>query len=366
MDSPTNILVIKSSSLGDIVHALPAVSALRHRWPHARITWLIKESLADVLDGNPDLDEIWPVNFSCQFWPAILHKLWNGTFDVVVDFQGLFRSGFLAWVSGAPRRIGFAKAREGAPLFYTEKVDLPALNGVPWRLGPMHAVDRNFALVRHLGADPLRGNWHLPQHPEDQTIIEQLLRKAGVRKSDSLIAIAPWSRAAWKCWPLEHFVELCRRLTMKKAIRPVLVGSRQDKEGARAFKNLHGVGLMDCVGQVSLRQLPVLLRHMEALVGNDSAPLHIAAGVGIPVVGLYGPTHYKATGPYPVDRQIILHSALPCAPCGCRTCSQPIQQECLRVIGVQEVFEKLCSVLSSSSVRTISDGSFTNDQMESP
>jgi len=349
--------VIKSSSLGDIIHALPAVSALRKHWPHARITWMVKQHMAAILDDNPDLDEVWPVDFSLRFWPVLLRTLRAGSYDLVVDFQGLFRSGLLSWMSGASKRVGFIRAREGAPIFYTDQVDLPDMAGVSWRLGPLHAVDRNLALVRHLGADPTQWSWHFPHAAEDQARIGSFLQAAGVTEQDCLVAIAPWSRAPLKCWPPDRFLELIRHLICEKRVRPVLIGGSQERRFASPFREFESEGLLDCVGKVSLRQLPVLLRHVKAFVGNDSAPLHLAAGLGIPVVGLYGPTHPRATGPYPLDRHVVLQTPLRCTPCGEQTCREPIYQECLQSIREQEVYEKLCSVLTDSSAVQKTGGS---------
>ncbi|MGD9849871.1 MAG: glycosyltransferase family 9 protein [Nitrospirales bacterium] len=351
MSSPRNVLVLKSSSLGDIIHTLPAISAFRKQWPGARITWLVKHSWAGILEGNPDIDSIWPVDFSFRSWPALIRRLRQGGYDLVLDFQGLFRSGLMSWLSGAPRRIGFAGAREGAPLFYTDHIDLVELKGAPWRLGEMHAVDRNLAIIRYLGADSSRYTWYFPDEPADQVVVRKLLQDAEVDEQDYLVALAPWSRAALKCWPLDRFVELSRLLITEGKIRPVLIGGSQDIGRASVFRDLEGQGLLNCVGKVSLRQLPVLLRQVRALIGNDSAPLHLAAGLGIPVVGLYGPTQPKATGPYPLDGHITVQSALPCIPCGQQTCRQPRYQECLQTIGVMEVFKRLCCELPSFPIQ---------------
>lgn len=348
MHVPRNVLVMKSSSLGDIIHTLPAVSAFRKRWPDARITWLVKKSWAPILEGNPDIDTIWPVDFSLRYWPALIRELRQGGYDLVLDFQGLFRSGLMSWLSRAPLRVGFSRAREGAPMFYTDPVALEGLESVPWRLGEMHAVDRNLTLVRYLGAASSELPYHFPDVPSDQTMIQELLQRAQVGEQDYLIGIAPWSRATLKCWPLDRFVELCRLLITEGNIRPVLIGGCQDSKYVGPFRDLEGRGLLNCVGRISLRQLPVLLRKVRALVGNDSAPLHLAAGLGIPVVGLYGPTQPKATGPYPLGSHVILQSALSCTPCGQRICRQPHHQECLRSIEVREVYKKILSALPSS------------------
>lgn len=343
------MLVLKSSSLGDIIHTLPAVSAFRKRWPDARITWLVKKSWAAILEGNPDIDAIWPVDFSFRSWPALFRQLRQGGYDLVLDFQGLFRSGLMSWLSGAPRRVGFSRAREGAPMFYTDPVGIAGLDAaVPWRLGEMHAVDRNLALVRYLEADASSATCYFPDLPSDRTVIQKLLQGAHMDQQDYLVGIAPWSRAQLKCWPLDRFVELCRLMITEGKIRPVLIGGGQDSHRTGPFRNLEERGLLNCVGKVSLRQLPVLLRQVGALVGNDSAPLHLAAGLGIPVVGLYGPTQPKVTGPYPLAGHVILQAALPCTPCGQKACRHPQYQECLQSIEVMEVYQKIVSTLSSS------------------
>lgn len=151
--TPERILVIKMSSLGDIVHALPAVAALRQRFPQSRLTWLVKSIWAPILEGNPDVDEIMPLKDSWKRWPEIIHMLRNGRFDLVVDFQGLFRSGIFAAITGASTRVGFARAREGATWFYTHEVPLPGDKSCPWRLLDMHAVERNLAITEFLGAE---------------------------------------------------------------------------------------------------------------------------------------------------------------------------------------------------------------------
>src|SRR5262245_49228161 len=119
------ILLIKPSSLGDIVHALPTLSALRQRFPHARITWLVKQEWSAILDGHPDLTDIIAADFRWSNWLRLVTQLRRARYDVVLDLQGLFRSGWLTWLSGASTRVGFAAGREGSPWCYTDAVHLP-------------------------------------------------------------------------------------------------------------------------------------------------------------------------------------------------------------------------------------------------
>ena len=208
---PQRILVIKLSSLGDIVHTLPAVAALRKRFPSAHVSWLIKSQWSSILDGNPDVDEVWSVDVSWSNWLRVISELRQRHYDLVLDFQGLFRTGLLGMLSGAMRRVGFAQAREGAPWMYTHRVTLPGDNESSWRLLPMHAVDRNLSIAQFLGADVSCSIFHLPQWDEDEEYIHGLLLKSGVEEHTQLFALAPWSRSALKSWPLRQFVQLAGR-----------------------------------------------------------------------------------------------------------------------------------------------------------
>src|SRR5262249_19002049 len=147
--SPRRIALIKPSALGDIVHALPVLSALRSRFPAAHISWIVNRSYASLLDGHPDLDAVVAFdrhaarrNALAGAWEftRFLRELWRQRFDLVLDLQGLLRTGVMALATGAPRRVGLAKAREGARWFYTDVVPAPDLNA-------MHAVDRYWQMA---------------------------------------------------------------------------------------------------------------------------------------------------------------------------------------------------------------------------
>jgi lipopolysaccharide heptosyltransferase II len=343
--TPQRILVIKLSSLGDIVHALPAVSALRQRFPHARLSWLVKEVWAPILEGNPDIDDVLSVDVSWNHWPEVIRTLRSGLFDLVVDFQGLFRSGLFGAITGARTRVGFARAREGATWFYTHHVPLPEEEPRPWRLMDIHAVERNLAITRFLGGDTSSTVVHLPQLSEDRLAIDALLESAQVKGDEYLIALAPWTRSVLKSWPLGRFVDLATELTRRPNIRVVLLGGALDIPSAEKFTILSSQGLINLVGKLSLRQLPVLLRRMQLLIGNDSAPLHLAAGVGTPVLAIFGPTHPRATGPYPLEKHEVLRTDLPCSPCGSRRCRNSNYLECLTSISVAHLLQKVDMVV---------------------
>jgi len=345
--SPHRILVIKLSSLGDIVHTLPAVAALRERFPLAHICWLVKSQWASILEGNPDVNEVLSVDVSWQKWPKLVQGLRRRSYDLVVDFQGLFRTGLLGMFSGAKIRVGFAQAREGAPWMYTHRVSLPGDQESSWRLLEVHAIDRNLAIARYFGADISRPTFHFSRLPEDSPSIDDVLQNAQVEGHQDLIALAPWSRSALKSWPLSRFVQLAEKLVGISRLRVVVLGGPGNSKSAAEFRRLESQGLINLVGKLTLPQLPDVLRRMKLVVGNDSSLVHLAAGVGTSVLAIYGPTQPKATGPYPLAQHTVRRTELSCSPCGQRTCRNPQYLECLKSISVCSILESIHEIMAS-------------------
>ena len=345
--SPQRILIIKLSSLGDIVHTLPAVAALRKRFSSSHVSWLVKSQWASILEGNSDVDELLSIDACWRTWARLIRDLRQRQFDLVLDFQGLFRTGFLGLLSGATMRVGFARAREGASWMYTHRVSLPGEHESSWRLLAMHAVDRNLAIAGFLGADISQPIFHLPGLAEDEQFIRGLLQGADVEDNTQLIALAPWSRSALKTWPLSRFVELAEKLMGSPTVRVVVLGGPSEFASANEFRRLQSQGLINLVGKLSLRQLPVLLRRMNLVIGNDSSLIHLAAGVETSVLAIFGPTEPQATGPYPFTGHSIRRTKLPCSPCGQQTCRNPIYLECLHTISVSSVLEAMREMMVS-------------------
>src|ERR1017187_5615396 len=210
------ILIIKPSSLGDVVHALPTVSLIRRKFPEAHITWLINDSFASLLQHCPIIDEVLPFErgrfrslWQLPRFTGFLTMLHGKRFDVVVDLQGLLRSGLMSWGTRAPRRIGLSDAREGARLFYNEIVDVPRA----------HAVDRCLGAARHLGCD--------------STPIEFPLGVSSQVKCEGLIGVNPSARWATKLWGSEKFAELIRRLPHERVVLTGSAGEREEKSRKR-------------------------------------------------------------------------------------------------------------------------------------
>src|SRR3989454_2055673 len=224
----SRILIIKPSSLGDIVHALPAAAALRRLYPAAALTWLVKPEWSEILEGNPGIDEIVILPTSARRWLQTVRLLRAKRFDLVVDLQGLLRSGLLAWLTGAPMRVGYTAAREGGWVFYTHRVPLPVATA-RWRLLDLHAVDRNLAVVASLGAEIRNPQFSIASFPSDQLAIETWLREAGVQPGDQLVAIAPVDRRGARSWPRGRFVWAAGAVRRGRGGRVVVFGGSPDR-----------------------------------------------------------------------------------------------------------------------------------------
>ena len=330
------ILFIKPSSLGDIVHALPTLSAMRRRFPQSHITWLVKQEWAEILDGHPDLTDLIAVEFGWRCWPKLVAQLRRARYDLVLDLQGLFRSGLLARLTGAPTRVGFAAGREGSPWWYSDRVRLPVPEVLPWRQIPMHAVDRNLVLAAHVGADISKPTFRFPDFAGETERMERKLHELGVGPGEPLIAVAPVDRNRLRSWPLERFSEAALRLVKMGAGKILLIGTSGQRDILRPFIENLPTGLVDLVGQTTVRELAVILRRVQLLLANDSAPLHIAAAMGTPVIGLFGPTNVVRARPFGEGHR-ALRVELPCSPCEKRVCVNRNQYECLTAISVEEV-----------------------------
>ena len=188
------ILLIKPSSLGDIVHAMPTLAVLRDRFPQAEVTWLVKRQWASLVEVIGGVDHVCAVEPGLRGWLGRVPDLRAAGFDLVVDLQGLFRSGAMAWLSGCGRRVGFANAREGSPLFYTQRVPVPA--------APMHAVDRYLSVAEALGAArPAEPRFDFIDRTEDRQAAEVILTQAGLAASSPWIAMNVSARWETKRWP---------------------------------------------------------------------------------------------------------------------------------------------------------------------
>lgn len=327
-----NILILKPSSLGDVIQALPVLRLLRLHFPKSEIYWWIDSRLAPLLENDPDLTGIFP--FQRKRWASPLH--WNEMlgsifemrrkkFDWVIDLQGLARSGAFAWLANGGLTVGVADSREGAPGFYDA--------AVPRLASETHAVDWYLAVVKSLGV-PIHNNFvWLPPRLEIQNAIQQ---KWAANQS-RWIVINPGARWLNKRWPVEYFAELVKSLAAQNGeFRFVILGGKEDRHLGERIAQAEPQRCLDLTNQTSLPEMIEWIRLSELIVTNDTGPMHVAAALGKPVVAMFGPTNPNRTGPHgQINRALRIH--LPCSPCLKASCAYEKPMECLRAITPQFV-----------------------------
>lgn len=288
-------LLIRLSSLGDVIHTLPAAAALRDAFPGARIDWVIDPRWARLLEGNPGLsDTILLDRRNVRSIAKAIAKLRSAKYTCAIDFQSLYKSAVLGTLSGAPRRIGFDRkyAREKlATIFYTERV-------APH--GP-HKVDDNLSLVESAGAKVTEARFPLAIFPQDDECAASELAARGIV---DFFVLNPGGGWLSKCWPAERYGELHRKLAERYGWRGVVTFGPGEEDLARCVVEAAGDPSPVSFG-LGLGPLMALLRRAKFVVSADSGPLHIAWALGTPVVGLYGPTDPARNGPYSKDDIVV-------------------------------------------------------------
>lgn len=344
------ILIVKPSSLGDIIHALPVLAELRRAFPHARISWLVAGPFVDLIKGHPQVDDIIPFDRKTfgrfgRSWSAstgfvrFLREMRSHRFDLVIDLQGLFRSGLITGATGAKYRVGFRNAREAAWVFYNCPVQIDRED--------IHAVDRNLALLAAVGIVPGPAEFDLALSDPDSADAETLLKKCGIGPNDPYFVFAPGARWETKLWPVERFAGTADRLNREWTIPVVVVGAPSEKERCDNVVQSAESEIINLTGQTTLRQLSALIHRSRLLLCHDSAPMHLADAVRTPLVSITGPTNPIRTGPYR-QRDGVIQLSLDCAPCYLRKLSDcRHQHRCMADLSVEMVVQKVRQVLEA-------------------
>lgn len=285
------ILIIKMSSLGDIICALPALFALRKKYPHAHITWAVHHAFKDILPGTPYLDDKVVIDRNRlrqpSYWRELHRELRERSFDLVLDLQMLAKSALVARLSGAKARYGYWEAREGSGL-----VSQPIVGAHQYG----HITERLLDVVEYFGADIDRIAYPLCDISDAEVTLRQKLQALGV--TGEYIVIAPSSRGAGKDWPETSWRELIGQMTADGR-HVVIAGSAADTPLAqRLLAGDRTKRTADLTGQTSLRELLALEKHARMHISGDTGPLHIANAYGTSIIGLYGPTRPERSGPF--------------------------------------------------------------------
>lgn len=310
--NPSRILIIRPSALGDVCRSVPVLAALRSAFPAASIDWLVQDTFAPAIASHPALSRVVPfvrsrvgkVHMAAgrAELRALLGTLRSAAYDVVLDCQGLARSGVLSRITGAPLRIGHADAREMAFLAYSRRV--PHAPGTS-----EHTVDRMLELLAPLGIDP-------PADPDMRLHLPASLdhwpaRTLGLVPGQRYALLAPTSRWPGKRWPADRFAEVARRLLDSPlglaAIAFVGTADEQPQIAPMLELSQRDPRVINLAGKTSIAQLMALVRDASLVIANDSAAVHMAVGFSRPMVALFGPTDIRRVGPYRRDADVIQH-----------------------------------------------------------
>jgi len=354
------ILIIKPSSLGDIVHSLPMVHALKRCFPGCSIGWIVQQAFAPLLECDPAVDTVYPVHIPSTSDPmagklayfyafkatiktlkVLRFQLQQARYDLILDLHASFRSGLLGRTNPGGIRIGFEDAKELNTFFQNQLVAVPD--------HVEHALEKNLLFCDYLGCSVATEDFHMHSNSSDDESVLLFLQQLGINDSDVLIYANPCARWQTKFWPPEYWAALADRLYEQGCLL-IFAGSSHDRDFiARISEQMQSKPCI-AAGELGLTEAVALLQRSAVYVGLDSGPMHMAAMTGTPVVALFGPTHPERVGPYGVKDVIIRNEKIDCLGCRRRQCNH---LSCMKGINVEEVFTAVTSLINPSLIRRL-------------
>jgi len=344
------ILILKPSSLGDVIHALPVLRLLKRHWPQSSIHWWLDINLVPLLQHDPDLAGIYAFNrkrwAAPHHWLEILSGLQamrEQQFDLAIDLQGLARSSMFAWLVNATTTVGLDNLREGGREGARAMYDLTP----PRSPARAHAVERYMAVLPILGV-PVRWNfeWLPPRLQAAQSVRE---RWASDTSRTRWIVLLPGGRWDNKRWPVRNFVELVRRLGDIPDTKAVVLGSPSERPLGEEIAASAPERCLNLAGMTSLDEMIEWIRLSHLTITNDTGPMHVAAAMRRPVIAVFGPTAPWNTGPFGQLENVLQATELPCVPCMKSKCAYREPLACLHLVKPDVVFEKARRVLANES-----------------
>lgn len=346
----SRILIVKLSAIGDVVHTLPLLEVLGDKFEHAKIDWLVEEDSSQIIEGHPKLNRVivsrrksWQKKIlSIKDFLSVIREvnefikdLRTYRYDLVIDIQGLLKSGILVALSRGNRKIGMDDSREGARLFVNER-PVPVEKDI-------HAIDRYLKLAECLGCDISNRKGLIPISERDRFNINSKLGYNALNEK-RFICINPMAKWKTKLWDPERFAVLADRIQKDLSCEIVFTGGRQDCAIINSISGMMKKTPINLAGRTTLRELAFLYSGSLALITTDTGPMHIAAAMDCKVVALFGPTAPWRTGPYGTGHRIIT-AGVQCSPCFKKTCNS---MECMKGITVEKVLEGVQDILNAN------------------
>ncbi len=365
---PGKILLVRFSAFGDVIQTLPVLTMLREGFPDAKIGWAIDTELAPAIEGHPALDYIHRCSRNSwrraalhpSKWPSVkrefstlIEEVKSVGYDVSIDAQGLFKTALLPFLAGIRRRIGYKHGREFSSLCYTEQYQ----NSREYFDPAVFHLEHMAGLVRMLGAAESGYKVEPPLVSEGRKQRAREVLQRAFAEPAPVVAMAPATQWESKSWPESYWTALIQHVLAHTNLNLLLMGSAADAPLAERIlsalspEQING-RVCNLFGKAPIRDMYALYEQVEAAIGPDSAPLHVAGAGGVPVlIGIYGPTGYRRTPPLgsPHLKLLSTEGQLSCQPCHQRIC--PLgTDECMKRISPEEVFHTLLEALTEAGI----------------
>ena len=345
-----NILIVKLSAIGDVIHTLPALNAIRNYYPDANITWLVEEDAASLVIGHKALDRV--IVSKRKRWLRALRSLFllstikdvygfikvlrDTRYDMILDFQALLKSGILIALARGQRKIGFGKGlehMEHSYMFLNERI--PAVDM------EIHALTRGMVLLNAIGIPTNEIEYKLPVSNDDCEKVDELMKRHDINGVKFLIAINPVAKWESKLWPKERFARLADMIIDEYDARIIFTGGSEDRHIIQDIMSAMKGRALNLAGHTTLKMLAALYEKTVLVISTDTGPMHLAAAMETPVVAIFGPTAPWRTGPYGSGHRVV-RADPECSPCFKRQCET---MDCMHQISVDQVFDAVSKII---------------------
>ena len=344
------ILIVKLSAIGDVIHTLPSLNAIRKHYSDAHITWLVEEAASSLIVEHEALDRViiskrkqWVkgiIGLSClnniKETYQFIKELRDTKYDLIIDFQGLLKSAALIALARGKRKIGFDKGMEHMEhsyFFLNERISPVNMDN--------HAILRSLMLINALGIKTKEIEYKIPVSDHTRKITDELLERHGIKGPGLVVAINPVAKWKTKLWDNWKFALIADVLIEKYNANVIFTGSQSDRSAIDNIMSCMSTSAVNLAGETTLKTLAALYEKIKFLISTDTGPMHMAAAVGTPVIALFGPTAPWRTGPFGSGHQII-RARLDCSPCFKRQCRTI---DCMNKISVDQVLNAISIVI---------------------
>jgi lipopolysaccharide heptosyltransferase II len=340
-----NILLIKLSSIGDVLSTTPCFRALKKHLPQVKLSLIVERESFDLVKNNPYLDKIFIFDRTelsksfCSFFRLrralvkffhLIKELKKEEFDLVLDFQGLLRSVFFLYLARAKYKIC-----RGNFLGVDERTS---------KTQPLLAVENYLSMLRKLGIKGASPELEIFLGPADRQFAQDFFSRHQISGRDLVIILNPATRWPTKTWPQQNFIELAQRLITHLGAKIILIGSKDELETSLTIQKAIRNNIFLATGKTSLTELAALIKKSELLITGDTGPMHLAAAVKAKTIALFGPTNPQRTGPVNPNATII-QKKFPCLPCYKRKCKTI---KCMKAISSEEVLKEAKKMLGDN------------------